>query len=284
MEKWHDHKINKYLPLKSAIKSRGWEVDLHAIEVGARGFCSRSLLCCLRNLGFNNILAKKTLKTVSKLSMESSFCIWLARDNVAWQSVELNAPLPNTHPPESFSPSIPKAKIKNSLPNSLTHSKSPVGFINKGNTCYGHSIHQELSVIPLLWRTSSVESTQLSPLLKSIALNMAIKERSSVPIDPSNFLQALKRKISSTCSAPLDFSSQQDVPEILQVVFDELKGTSIRGDNLLSNTLSTTITCNSCSCSVVREETLDILSVPIADNVNSSLEKFLPFELMKLES
>ena len=31
MEKWHDHKINQYLPLKSAIKSRGWEVDLHAI-------------------------------------------------------------------------------------------------------------------------------------------------------------------------------------------------------------------------------------------------------------
>ena len=113
---------------------------------------------------------------------------------------------------------------------------------------------------------------------------MVIKERSSVPIDPSNFLWALKRKISSTRSASLDFSSQQDVPEILQVVFDELKGTSIRADNLLSNTLSTTITCNSYSCSAVREETLDIVSIPIADNVNSFLEKFLSFELMKLES
>ena len=166
MEKWHEHKINKHLPLKSAIKSRGWEVDLHAIEVGARGFCSRSLLCCLWNLGFNNILAKKTLKTMSKLSMESSFCIWLARDNVAWQSVELNAPLPNTHPPESSSPSISKAKIKNSLQNSLSHSKLPVGFINKGNTSYANTILQALSVILILWRTSSAESAQLSPLLK----------------------------------------------------------------------------------------------------------------------
>ena len=218
MEKWHDHKINKYLPLKSAIKSRGWEVDLHAIEVGARGFCSRSLLCCLWNLGFNNILAKKTLKTVSKLSMESSFCIWLARDNVAWQSVELNAPLPNTHPPESLSPSIPKAKIKNSLPNSLTCSKSPVGFINKGNTCYANTILQALSVIPLLWRTSSAEFAQLSPLLKLIALNMAIKERSTVPIDPSNFLWAFKSKISSTHSALFDFNSLEEVAEILQEV------------------------------------------------------------------
>ena len=165
MEKWHDHKINKYLPLKSAIKSRGWEVDLHAIEVGARGFCSRSLLCCLRNLGFN-ILAKNPLKTVNKLSMESSFCLWLARDNVAWQSVELNAPIPNTHPPESSSPSIPKAKVKNSLRNSLSHSKSPVGFINKGNRSYANTILQALSVILILWRTPSAEFAQLSPLLK----------------------------------------------------------------------------------------------------------------------
>ena len=45
-------------------------------------------------------------------------------------------------------------------------------------------------------------------------------------------------------------------------VFDELKGTSIRTDDLLSNTLRTTITCNSCFCSAVREEKLDIVSVP----------------------
>ena len=44
MEKWHDHKINKYLPLKSAIKPRGWKVDFYAIEVGARGSCSTSFV------------------------------------------------------------------------------------------------------------------------------------------------------------------------------------------------------------------------------------------------
>ena len=145
-------------------------------------------------------------------------------------------------------------------------------------------ILQALSVIPLLWRTPSAESAQLSPLLKSIALNMAIKERSSVPIDPSNFLWALKCKISSTHSAPLDFNSQQDVAEILQVGFDELKRTSIRTDDLLSNTLSTTITCNSCFCYAVREEKQGIVPVPMADNVNTSLEKFLSSESMKLEN
>ena len=98
--------------------------------------------------------------------MESSFCIW--------QSVELNSPLTNTPPPESSSPLILKAKIKNNLKTSPTPSKSHVGFINKGNTCYANTILGALSVIPLRWRTSSAESAQLPPLLKSIALNIAI--------------------------------------------------------------------------------------------------------------
>ena len=82
--------------------------------------------------------------------MESSFCIWLVRDNVVWQSVELNFPLTNTAPPESSSPIILQAKIKNNLKNSPTPSKSPVDFISKGSTCYPNTILQALSVIPLL--------------------------------------------------------------------------------------------------------------------------------------
>ena len=267
------------LTIKSAIKSRGWGVDLYAIEVG---FCSRSLLCCLWNLGFN-ILAKKPLKPVSKLSMESSFCIWLARHDVVWQSVELNSPVTNTTP-EASSPSITKANIKINLPNSPTPSKLPVGFISKRSTCYANTILRALSVTPILWRTFSAESAQLSPLLKSIALNMAIKEKSAVRIDPLNFLWTLKHKISSSHGAPFDFNSQQYVAEYLQVVFDELKATSIRTDDLLSNTLRTTITCNSCFCSAVREEKLGIVSLPMADNVNSSVEKFLSSELLTLEN
>ena len=58
MEKWHDHKINKYLPLKSATNSRGWEVDLYATEVGARGLSSRSLLCCFAEPRFQQHLSK----------------------------------------------------------------------------------------------------------------------------------------------------------------------------------------------------------------------------------
>ena len=59
MEKWHDHKINKYLPLKSVIHFRAWEVDLYVIEVGPRLLCCRFLLRFFQSLGFNNILGKK---------------------------------------------------------------------------------------------------------------------------------------------------------------------------------------------------------------------------------
>ena len=51
MEAWHNVKVNKYMPLKSVIESNGWNVDLFAVEVGARGYCSRSVLCCFKSLG-----------------------------------------------------------------------------------------------------------------------------------------------------------------------------------------------------------------------------------------
>ena len=53
-----------------------------------------------------------------------------------------------------------------------------------------------------------------------------------------------------------------------------MKLKSIRTDDLLSNALRTSITCNSCFCSTVREEKLYIVSVPMADNVSSSQRNF----------
>ena len=114
---------------------------------------------------------------------------------------------------------------------------------------------------------SSAESAELFRLLTSTVLNTVIKEKSAVPIDSSNFLWALKPNIPCNCSALFDFISQQNVAEFLQVVFDELKGASLRTGDLLFNTLRTTITCNSCFCSAVREEKLDIVSVPMAISI-----------------
>ena len=104
----------------------------------------------------------------------------------------------------------------------------------------------------------SSESNHLSPILRAISLNMAVKKNCTKPIDPSNFLWALKRSLSSTRVTPFDFNSQQDVAEILQVVLDELKGVSLAASSLISNTLRTTVSCDTCLCSSVSEENLDM--------------------------
>ena len=54
MEAWHNTKVNKYIPLKSVAENKGWNVDLLAVEVVAREYCSRSVLCCFKSLGLRN--------------------------------------------------------------------------------------------------------------------------------------------------------------------------------------------------------------------------------------
>ena len=65
MQAWHNVKVNKYLPLKSVIENNGWSVDLFAVEVGARGYCSRSVLCCFKSLGLRNCTINTTIKQIS---------------------------------------------------------------------------------------------------------------------------------------------------------------------------------------------------------------------------
>ena len=279
MESWHSTKINKYLALKTTIESNGWSVELFAVEVGARGYCSKSVLCCLKKLGFNNTLIRNNIKNFSKSSMECSFCIWLARNNKEWTSTT-NLKVKDSLKESCNSPSpmpYPKQKIK---PVSKANSICPVGFINKGNTCYANSILQVLSVMPTLWNRVPSESNHLSPMLQAISLNMAVKKNSTKPINPSNFLWALKRSLSSTRVTPFDFNSQQDVAEILQVVLDELKGVSLAASSLISNTLRTTVSCNTCLCSSVSEENLDILPLQVSTGIQTSLKQFLSPEIL----
>ena len=80
-ESWHGTKINKYLALKTIIECKGWCMELFVVEVGARGYYSKSFLCCLKKLGFSNKLIRNTIKNLSKSCMEFSFSIWLARNN-----------------------------------------------------------------------------------------------------------------------------------------------------------------------------------------------------------
>ena len=93
MESWHSIKLSKYLPLVDVIRRSGWSVesvDLFAIEVGARGYCSRSVPLCLKKLGFTNKEAFLVSRQLVDTSMKASFCIWLSRDSSVWNQ-------PNDH-------------------------------------------------------------------------------------------------------------------------------------------------------------------------------------------
>ena len=93
MQSWHSTKINKYLALKTVIESNGWCVELFVVEVGATGYCSKSVLCCFKKLGFNNTCIRNTIKKLSRS------CIWLARNNKHWNpaaNCKLNDPSEET--------------------------------------------------------------------------------------------------------------------------------------------------------------------------------------------
>ena len=81
MESWHSIKLSKYLPLVDVTRRSGWPVDLFAVEVGARGYCSRSVPLCLKKLGFTNKEAFLVSCQLGDTSMKASFCIWLSRDS-----------------------------------------------------------------------------------------------------------------------------------------------------------------------------------------------------------
>ena len=148
MESWHSQKLNKYTPLAKVIEDNGWAVDLFAIEVGARGYSSRSLSICLKRLGFNNKIVQKTTKSLRCISLKASFYIWLARNSSGWSS--------NTSLITIEDPNFAAAGIKNTNPsrdsqssNTASVSSQPTrnlrkcdqqtkhpGFFNKGNKCY----------------------------------------------------------------------------------------------------------------------------------------------------
>ena len=137
------------------------------------------------------------------------------RNNKEWTSTT-NLKVKDSLKESCNSPSpmpYPKQKIK---PVSKANSIRPVGFINKGNTCYANSILQVLSVICLRYIQVPSKSNHLSPMFRAISFNMAVKRNSTKPIDPSNFLWALKRNLSSMRVTSFDFNSQQDVAELVK--------------------------------------------------------------------
>ena len=140
MESWHSTKINKYVVLKTIIEPNNWCAELCAVKVGARGYCSKSVLCCFKKLGFNNALIRNSIRKLSKSFMECSFCIWRARNNKDWTPSAPNCKLNNLSKETCNSLSSLSSLKQTIKPVLNAKSIHPVGFINKENTCYANSI------------------------------------------------------------------------------------------------------------------------------------------------
>ena len=106
-------------------------------------------------------------------------------------------------------------------------------------------------------------------MLWAISLNKTVKSNSNKPIDQSNFLWALKHKLSNLRGVPFDFNTQQDVVEILQVVLDELKCVSLPARQL---------TCFGSS------ENLDILTLAVSADIQASINQFWKPELLSSQN
>ena len=280
MEDWHREKTNRYFALTNKSKENGWIVSFFAIEVGARGYCSQSTVFCLRQLGFSSKAALKIGKSLGVTSMKASFVIWLSRNSKTWENPSSVSPsiTPSVSPstPENthaFTPHKPSKMKAKKTTNSKAQAISHVGFINKGNSCYANAILQALSTVPALWSQWASESESISPLLRSISLNMSLLNRSKSPIDPSNFLRALQVEISKSRLPSFEFNKQQDAPEVLDFILDELKGMSALADNLFSVRLKTESSCDTCGCSSVSEDKLNSLEVPAMSSISKAIEK-----------
>ena len=92
MERWYSVKFNIYEPVMHTIKKTCWTVDLFVVEVVARGYLSRSVLSCLRKLGFLNKLSRSTLKILGHTSMTCSFYIWLSQNTRSWEVEHTSLP------------------------------------------------------------------------------------------------------------------------------------------------------------------------------------------------
>ena len=83
----HSIKISRYQNLISACESNGFRTVYFAVEVGSRGFVARSLLACLRQLGFPPSWTRKVRNECSRVALRSSYILYLRRAIDLWRNI-----------------------------------------------------------------------------------------------------------------------------------------------------------------------------------------------------
>ena len=76
MEVAHERKLSRYDDLVAQCEQKGWRCELFAVEVGARGFVSSTMLSLLRRVGIRGRRCKKALLDLSAAAESGSAWIW----------------------------------------------------------------------------------------------------------------------------------------------------------------------------------------------------------------
>jgi len=80
----HEFKMAKYEGLCRELHRRGYKTHLHAVEVGARGFCGSSAYSLLKWLGLPSQRRVKYLRQMAETAEAASYWIWLKRNDKGW--------------------------------------------------------------------------------------------------------------------------------------------------------------------------------------------------------
>lgn len=74
----------KYTELASDAKQHGWKAKLCPVEVGCRGFVSKSTIGLLQDLGIPGQAQRQAIKALSSAAEESSRWLWVKKRDSSW--------------------------------------------------------------------------------------------------------------------------------------------------------------------------------------------------------
>ncbi|TWW54580.1 hypothetical protein D4764_0274410 [Takifugu flavidus] len=80
----YERKRLRYANLAAEAEGRGWSVKVWPVEVGCRGFVSRTTTKLLKEMGIRGQAQRRAVKELAATAEQSSHWLWLKRRDISW--------------------------------------------------------------------------------------------------------------------------------------------------------------------------------------------------------